>query len=266
MATGRARQYGALIVMAAALCLSGASAGAETAKKAAAPAQKTEKKAASKEIAAATMISKDHPEIPEGISCVDCHEIKLDAQTTATEVWLKGKYIKYNENEGMMERDQVRQEIVKILGGKKQKRTCVLATCINNTPLSTTADFVLDPDTMTMYGLHEKGTTKLFHIMQNPRVSLNWHREFETWGSVLCVQCIGTAELLDGANPDMEKVLQEVYPYEDMAKAMKVEPQAAREMVKKGMLMTKITLNQVTVNNSDFEKDGKRKYQRWERR
>jgi nitroimidazol reductase NimA-like FMN-containing flavoprotein (pyridoxamine 5'-phosphate oxidase superfamily) len=250
-----------------ALCLYGGFADADTAKKAApAVSQKIEKKAASKEITATTMISKDHPEIPEGISCVDCHEIKFDAQTTATEVWMKGKYIKYNEGEGMMNADQVRQEIVKILGGKKQKRTCVLATCINNTPLSTTADFVLDPDTMTIYGLHEKGTTKLFHIMQNPRVSLNWHREFETWGNVLCVQCIGTAELVDGANPEMEKVLQGVYPYEDMAQAMKLEPQVAREMVKKGMLMTKITLHQVTVNNSDFEKEGKRKYQRWERK
>lgn len=251
-----------IVYLTVVLCLCGGFVYADTAKKG---GQKVEKKTASKEIPASSMISKDHPEIPEGISCVDCHEIKLDAKTTATEVWLRGRYVKYNEGEGIMESEQVRQEIVKILGGKKQKRTCVLATSINNTPLSTTADFVLDPETMTMYGLHEKGTTKLFHIMQNPRVSLNWHREFETWGNVLCVQCIGTAELLDGTNPEMEKVLQEIYPYEEMAKAMKLEPHVAREMVKRGMLMSKITLKQITVNNSAFEKDGKRKYQRWER-
>lgn len=261
MTTKTTTMIGILCIIGA-LCLYGGFVAAETAKKG---AQKVEKKAATKEIAASSMISKDHPEIPEGVSCVDCHEIKLDAKTTATEVWLRGKYVKYNEGEGVMEPEQVRQEIVKILGGKKQKRTCVLATSINNTPLSTTADFVLDPDTMNMYGLHEKGTTKLFHIMQNPRVSLNWHKEFETWGNVLCVQCIGTAELIDGTNPEMEKVLQDVYPYEEMGKAMKLEPQVARDMIKKGMLMTKITLKQVTVNNSAFEKDGKRKYQRWVR-
>jgi len=257
-------QYLALVGVALLLVAPAPAADKKTARTV--PQQKAEKKVAAKEITAASMISKDHPEIPQGVSCVDCHEIKLDAQTTATEVWLKGDNIKYKAGEGIMDAEQVRQEIIKILGGKKQKRTCVLATSINNTPLSTTADFVLDPDTMTMYGLHEKGTTKLFHIMQNPRVSLNWHKEFETWGDVLCVQCIGTAELLDGSSSEMEKVLQDVYPYEEMAQAMKLEPQVAREMVKKSMLMTKITLKQVTVNNSAFEKDGKRKYQRWERK
>jgi hypothetical protein len=250
-----------------ALCLYSGASGANAGKQEKAPAQhQVEKKAETKEIAATTGVSKDHPEIPEGITCVDCHEIKLDARTTATEVWLRGKYLKYNENEGVMERDRVHEEIAKLLGGKKNVRTCVLATCINNAPLSTTADFTLDPDTMTVYGLHEKGTTKLLHILQNPRVSLNWHKEFESWGTVLCTQFIGHAELLDGANPEFEKVLLECYPYEKMAAQMKISPEQAREMIKKGMLMTKITVDQATVNNSTFEKDGKRKYQRWERK
>ncbi len=35
-------------------------------------------------------VSTDHPEFEEGVTCNDCHEIKLDANTTATQVWLSG--------------------------------------------------------------------------------------------------------------------------------------------------------------------------------
>ena len=215
--------------------------------------------------AAASGLSANHPEIPQGVSCNDCHEVKLDAQTTATQAWLQGPYLKYAAGQGIMPPDQIKAEIAKLMLGKKHKRTCVLGTSLNNAPLTTTADFVFDPDTMTFYGLHEKGTTKLLHIKQNPKVSLNWHEEFKTWGTVLCAQFIGTAELIEGTNPEFEKVLLDIYPYEELATAMKIEPQQAREMVKKGMLLSKITINQVTVNSSAFEKDGMRKYQRWVR-
>ena len=227
-----------------------------------------EKKAAAKPKqieAAASSLSANHPEIPQGVSCNDCHEVKLDAKTTATQAWLQGPYLKYAAGQGVMPQDQIKAEIAKIMLGKKLKRTCVLGTSLNNVPLTTTADFVLDPDTMTLYGLHEKGTTKLLHIKQNPKVSLNWHEEFKTWGTVLCAQFIGTAELIEGSNPEAEKILVDIYPYEELAKNMKIEPQQAREMIKKGMLISKITCNQITVNNSAFEKDGMRKYQRWER-
>jgi len=225
-----------------------------------------EKKSEIKGIAANAGISENHPEVSEGVTCVDCHEISLDAKTTATQVWLKGRYLKYAENEGVMPAAQVKTEIANLMGGRKKVKTCVLATCINNTPLSTTADFTLDPETMTLYGLHEKGTTKLFHMQQNPRVSLNWHKEFESWGNVCCIQFIGSAELLDGTSPEFEKVLVECYPYEALAGAMKLEPATAREMVKKGMLISKITISMATANNSAFEKSGMRKYQLWERK
>lgn len=215
--------------------------------------------------AAASGLSANHPEIPQGITCNDCHEVKLDAQTTATQVWLKGPYLKYAAGQGIMPQEQIKAEIAKLVGGKKQKRTCVLGTSLNNSPLTTTADFAFDPEAMTIYGLHEKGTTKLFHIKQNPKVSLNWHEDFKSWGTVLCAQFIGTAELIEGTNPEFEKVLLDLYPYEELATAMKIDPQQAREMVKKGMFLSKITVNQVTVNSSAFEKDGMRKYQRWER-
>ena len=226
-------------------------------------AEKSEK---AKQIdAAAATISPNHPEIPQGVTCNDCHEVKLDAKTTATEVWLNGQYIKYAPGQGIMPQDRIKAEIGKLMLGKKNKRTCVLGTSLNNVPLTTTADFAFDPDTMTLYGLHEKGTMKLLHIKQNAKVSLNWHEEFKTWGTVLCSQFIGTAELLEGTNPEFEKVLKDIYPYEELATAMKISPDQAREMVKKGMVLSKITCNQITMNSSAFEKDGFRKYQRWTR-
>ena len=222
--------------------------------------------ASSKEISATSAgISPNHPDVESGMSCVDCHSVTLDAQTTATKVWLNGEYLKYAAGEGVMPPEDLKKEIAGILGGRKHNRTFVLGTCINNTPLTTTADFMLDPQTMTIYGLHEKGTTKLFHIQQNPRVSLNWHEEFKTWGTVLCMQFIGHAVLLEGSDPEFEQVLNDCIPYEQLAAAMKIEPEQARAMIKAGMLMSKIRVDMITVNNSAFEQKGFRKYQRWER-
>ncbi len=215
--------------------------------------------------ATAAGISENHPEVEAGMSCVDCHSVKLDAQTSATQAWLSGAYLKYSAGEGVMPREELNKQIRGILGGRKDKRTFVLGTCINNTPLTTTADFSLDPETMTLYGLHEKKTIKLFHIQQNPRVSMNWHEEFKSWGKVLCVQVIGHAVLLDGSDPEFERILQDCIPYEELAAAMKLEPAQARAMVKAGMVMSKITAEQITVNSSAFEPLGFRKYQRWER-
>ena len=52
--------------------------------------QKEEKKETAKAIEADVEISTDHPEFEEGVTCNDCHEIKLDAQ--------------YNRHTGMVER------------------------------------------------------------------------------------------------------------------------------------------------------------------
>jgi len=36
------------------------------------------------------------------VTCNDCHELKLDARTTATEAWLAGDYLKWKAGEGGM--------------------------------------------------------------------------------------------------------------------------------------------------------------------
>lgn len=218
-----------------------------------------------KQINAAAEAEDNHPEIPEGVTCADCHEIKLDAKTTATQVWLTGNYAGFSPNEGIMENDRVKAEIVKVMGGRKQCRTSVLATCINNIPTSSTAEYTLDSQEMALYGVHEKGTAKLLHLKQNPRFSLNWHREFKNWGETLCVQFVGTAELFDGNHPEYERVLKEIYPYEEGADARKIPHEKYIQMAKQMMLISRLTVEEATITNIKFRENGKRPWQRWVR-
>ena len=137
---------------------------------------KEEKKPATTEakpIDADASITDEHPAIEEGVTCNDCHEINLDAYTTATEAWLIGDYLKWKEGEGILPRKKVWERIVEIFKGKDFKRTMVLATSFNNRPTTTTSEFALDPKKKVLYGLHEKGTAKLIHIKLNPYVCLN---------------------------------------------------------------------------------------------
>ncbi len=211
-------------------------------------------------------VSDDHPAIEEGVTCADCHEIKLDAKTTATQVWLAGDYLGFAPNEGGFNNDRVKEEIVKAMGGKKQTRTCVLATCINNAPLATTAEFTLDQDHMTLHGMHEKGTAKLLHIKQNPRVSLNWHKEFTGWtGTTLCVQFIGHAEIVEATDPAFDKILLDCIPYEKSAQERKVSLEQARAMAKQMMVITRIVIDEATITNMEFRKESFRPWQRWTR-
>jgi hypothetical protein len=173
-------------------------------------------------------LSDDHPAIEEGVTCADCHEIKLDAKTTATQVWLTGEYLGFAKNEGAM-----------------------------NT---------LNPDTMTLHGIHEKGTAKLLHIKQNPRVSLNWHKEFtDDWGLILCIQFTGRAELIEGTDPEFEKIMIDCIPYEKSAKQRKITLDQARTMSKQMMLITRIVVDEATITNMQFRKEGYRPWQRWTR-
>jgi len=236
--------------------------------------QKTEKAEQAKVIQVDAEVTTDHPEYEEGIACNDCHEMKLDAKTTATQVWLSGESPGRAAGEGVMPQDALWKEIEKIIGGiKMDSKTFVLGTSLNNTPLTTTAEFTLDPVQKVLYGFHEMGTAKLHHIKANPKVSLNWHKEFETFTDFLCVQVIGSAELIDGQSKEFEQIMIDFLPYESGARVPKdATPQEKDERLKKfrqsltkGFVISKITMDQVTVATMDFVKDGFRRYQRWTR-
>jgi hypothetical protein len=231
--------------------------------------------AAAKTIDTAATADSNHPEIPAGVSCNDCHEIKIDANTTATQVWLSGESPGRKAGEGLMPKDKLWQAILKIIGGKKKdSKTFVLGTCLNNVPLTSTAEFTLDPDKKMLYGFHEAGTEKLAHIKNNPKVSLNWHREFETFTDYWCLQIKGHAELLEGNHPDFEKLLVEFLPYEDGARVpADATPQQREERLKQfrdglakgAFVISRITIDQITAASVDFTKEGFRRYQRWTR-
>ncbi|MBW2652375.1 MAG: hypothetical protein JRC57_04720 [Deltaproteobacteria bacterium] len=229
-------------------------------------------------IDASAEVVSDHPEIPEGVSCNDCHEMKLDAKTTATKVWLYGEYLGKEKGEGVMPRKILWKEIFNMIGGiKNDSRTYVLGTCMNNRPLTTTAEWTLDPEKEVLYGVHEKGTEKLLHIKNNLWVSLNWHDEFVgIEGSYRCCQIKGHCELIDGENPEFEKILIDFAPYEAAAQRMmpknpspeqreKTLKKLRDEVFKKRFLISKVIIDSITLINKDFLKEGFRNVQRWER-
>lgn len=234
--------------------------------------QKPKEQEEAKAIDAYVEISGDHPEFEEGVTCNDCHEIKFDANTTATQVWLNGESPGRAAGEGVMPQDKLLEVIKKVIGGiKEESKTYVLGTSLNNVPLTTTAEFTLDPEKMVLYGFHEMGTQKLLHIKANPKVSLNWHVEFETFTDFLCVQIIGRAELIEASNPEFERIMIDFLPYEGGARLPKdatpeqreKKLQQFRSSLKKGFVISKITIDQVTIATMDFVKDGFRRYQRW---
>ena len=213
-------------------------------------------------IEAGAPLSETHPEIEPGMSCNDCHEIKLDAKTSATQAWLYKDYLMWKANEGIMPKDKLKERIVKIIGGKKQKKTFILATSLNNKPLATTLDYSLDPDKMVLYSFSEKGTTKLNHIKNNPYVSLGWHKEFTDFASTLCMQFMGKAELFEGTTKEFDEGLS-IYYFEYGAEAQKIPVEQMKQMMKKGMIMSRITVDQITITDSTLKNEGFRTRQRW---
>ena len=227
-----------------------------------------------KEIIAAAEVDSGHPEIEPGLSCNDCHEIKVDAQTTATQVHLFGQSPGYDEGKGVYPKERVWEEIVKVVGGiKDDSKTFVLATSLNNVPLSTTCEWTLDPKTKKFYGFHEASTEKLRHIEANPKVSMNFHKEFDsaTFKDFLCVQIRGTARLINGNDPDFERIMIELLPYEFGARVpadatpeqREVRLKAFRQGVKNVFVISEITPTQITIVNQQFRAEGMRVYQRW---
>jgi hypothetical protein len=226
------------------------------------------------DIVAAAEVDSGHPEIEPGLSCNDCHEIKLDAQTTATQTYLFGESPGYAAGEGVYPKERVWEEIEKAIGGlKHDSKTFILATSLNNVPLSTTCEWTLDPRTKKFYGFHEAGTEKLRHIEANPKVSMNYHKEFdsETFKDYLCVQIRGTARLIDGNDPDFERIMIELLPYEFGARVpadatpeqREARLKAFRQGVKEAFVISEITPTQITIANQQFRGEGMRVYQRW---
>lgn len=208
-------------------------------------------------------IEKDHPPFEEGITCNDCHEIQLDAGTTATQVWISGDYLNWQAGEGIMPKEKIWKRIVDYFKGKGMKRTFVIATSFNNRPYTFTADMALDPDKKVVYGFHEKGTEKLMHIRKNPYVSMNWHKEFkDDFNDMVCFQIIGKTELFEGTDKEFDEGFDK-YPYEYAARQRNMTLDQWRAVIRKSMIMSRTTIERIRLTEGSLRKENFRTTQEW---
>ena len=208
----------------------------------------------------------DHQEI-ETVACMECHTIKVDATSTATQRFLQRK--------GGLDKEALWKEIVAFFG---HRQSTVLATTINNEPYVTTIDFALDPVNKVMYALSEKGTRKLDQMKMNPKVALEYHQPREEHtrlfrcpktgsdsglsldscqelGSKIfrCLQMRGEARVFGSDDPQFEEGL-------NVFKA-RIDP----DMIRRGMDMTCFTPKEILFYDYLRKDRGLNIFQQWER-
>jgi hypothetical protein len=136
-----------------------------------------------------------------------------------------------------------------------------MATSFNNIPLTTTCDQMLDPVNQALYAFFEIGTEKLEHLKQNPHVSLNWHKPWESdFSKVLCVQVRGRAKLFDGTSPEFEEGFKLSFPT-----LPKKQQQEILSRIKENMVMCRITIDQVVLFDGTLLTQKLCSYQMWRR-
>lgn len=169
-------------------------------------------------IKADQVLTPDHPPYGRGMVCVECHQVAFDAVTTSTKQFMM--------NYPRLSNEEVWKKIEAFLPGRER---FVLTTVYNNEPTATTVDMVLDRDEKCLYVLCEKGTEKLMHIRQNPRVCAVHYRGWtvaeaqqnksakQEWMSV---QIRGNAEVIPPGDPQFEALVAKYKP-------VRVTPQRA---------------------------------------
>jgi nitroimidazol reductase NimA-like FMN-containing flavoprotein (pyridoxamine 5'-phosphate oxidase superfamily) len=170
-------------------------------------------------IKADQLLTEDHPEYARGMVCVECHEVAFDAVTTSTKQFLL--------NFKQLSNDEVWQKIMAFLPGRER---FVLTTVYNNEPTATTVDMVMDRQEKVFYVLCEKGTEKLFHIKQNPRIcavrNRGWtlaeaKRNKDLKQEWLSVQIKADAEIISPGDPQFDELVAKYKP-------VRVTPQRAK--------------------------------------
>jgi hypothetical protein len=130
----------------------------------------------------------------------------VDVKTTATAS-------RFMTGQGIMPREEIEKRLIGYLRGK---RMYILATSLHNKPLTTSAEYVLDTEAMTLSAGSERPTEKLFHLKDNPYVSLQYHKN-HAYPDTVSLQVRGKATMFrgpfckKGTGPTEEQKLMTVY-------------------------------------------------------
>lgn len=147
-------------------------------------------------ITANDVMGKKHRTFPKGMVCVECHNVDYTIDTVASATRQIAR------SSMQLSQEQIWQKIVEFLPGRER---FALTTAIDNKPLATTVDMVLDKDEQVLYVVSEVGTEKLLQIRKNPNISAV---HFAGWsiaegGPALwrSTQIVGTAEVIPSSDP-----------------------------------------------------------------
>ncbi len=204
-------------------------------------------------IKADQVLTPDHPAYGRGMVCVECHQVIFDAITTSTRQFVM--------NYPRLSNDEVWKKIEAFLPGRER---FVLTTVYNNEPTATTVDMVLDKEERCLYVLCEKGTEKLMHIKQNPRVCAVHYTGWtvaeaqqnkdakQEWKSV---QIRGNAQVIPPNHPQFEGLVAKYKP-------VRVTPQRAALRFD----VVRITPTSAIYFDTNLAAEKYGIYQQWERK
>ncbi len=196
------------------------------------------------EILLGSELSKEHQDISEAKNCMECHRVKTDTVTSATQRYLSDEKGRLNNNELW---DKITEFFI-------SKQSCVLATSINNQPYVTTIDLAIDKSNKYYYGFCEKGTNKLNQIKANTNVAVEFHNQTEWQAKVFrCLQMIGEAKVFSSESPEYNKGLEVFKPSIDI------------DTIKRGMDMIRFKPNEILFYDSHRRGSNINVFQLWER-
>jgi len=192
-------------------------------------------------------LPEEHPDIEGVQTCMECHAIKTDGVTSATQRYLASRG-------PLLEKEALWKEIVDFFG---ERQSCILATAINNEPYVTTIDMAIDPVNRVLYALSEKGTRKLGQMKMNPKAAVEFHKQQE-WQKMIfrCLQMRGHARVFSADDPQFDKGL--AFFRQDREKI-------SAEVIKRGMDMTCFTPTEILFYDVLRKEKGVNIFQLWER-
>jgi len=197
-----------------------------------------------------------HPETEMSVTCSECHEVKYDAESTATKTWIN--------NYAQMPKDELWKRISEFL---PYRQRFVMATVGSKGiwpfnkkyyPTATTADFTLVPDERIIICSNEKGTEKMSELKKNPWVSMV-HYEGAIEGPVAptnrywkSVQVFGRASMYESDHPEFNTLAEKYHFY-----------RIRNDRAYKRMVMTKVDIQRIIYFDSTLMKEGYSPYQLW---